>query len=163
MNILSHIPFLSGDTSTDEETLDEVAIALKEKRERIEFHRHQVRNGPANWRTQSSGQVKRAKVRALAGRTRKARRAQIRDFHAQQREHATLRGHLQAIGVVAYETDFVPTAEARFQSARWIVNNHSEAADLELSETEFLRRSVQRAFDRFADISGVERSEVEYA
>lgn len=162
MNILSKLPFLSGETD-DEQTLDDVAIALKEKQERIDLHFRQVRNGPVTWRDQTSGQIKRAKTRALAGRTRKARRAQVRDFLAQQREHATLRGHLQAIGVVAYETDFVPSAEARFTSAAWIVRNHSEPTDLDLGEAQFLRAAVQRAFDRFADISGVERSEVEYA
>lgn len=162
MNILSKIPFLTGDANA-EETIDEHALEVWARADRIAFHRAKVRNGPVNYKEQTSGQAKRARLRELAGRTRKARRKQVRDFHAQQREHALLRGHLQAIGVVAYESGFVPTDEARFASAAYVVRNFSEAADLELDETEFLRRSVQRAFDRFADLSGVERSEVEYA
>jgi hypothetical protein len=162
VNILSKIPFLTGDTN-DDKTIDEQALEVEARADRIAFHRAHVRNGPVNYKEQTSGQAKRARLRELAGRTRRARRKQVRDFLAQQREHAILRGHLQAIGVVAYETDYEPTDEARFQSAAYVVRKFGKVSDLDLDETEFLRQAVQRAFDRFADISGVERSEVEYA
>lgn len=164
MNILSKIPFLSGEEN-DDKTIDEQALEVEARADRIAFHRAHVRNGPVNYKEQTSGQAKRARLRELAGRTRKARRAQVRDFLAQQREHALLRGHLQAIGVVAYESGFVPTDDARFASARWVLNRFgpAELVSTEGDEAEFLRRAVQNAFDRFADLSGVERSEVEYA
>jgi hypothetical protein len=163
VDILSKLPFLSGDANNDE-TIDEVALEVEAKADRIKFHRAHVRNGPANFKEQTSGQVRRAKVRALAGRTRKAARAQRREHFAQRAEHALLRGHLQAIGVIAYETDFVPTQDARFVSARWVLNNYGgDLSGDDFNEAEFLRAAVQAAFDRFSDISGVERSEVEYA
>jgi len=163
VNIFQNLKSLTGDAEP-EQVSDEQAAA-EARAERIKFHRAHVRNGPVNFKGQSNGQAKRERRRELAGRTRKARRKQVRDFLAQQREHAILRGHLQAIGVVAYETDFDPSVTARFESARWVLNNFgsSDILTLDKSEGDYLRDAVQAAFDRFADISGVERSEVEYA
>lgn len=148
-------------------TEEEIAEAeAQAKKDRIKFHRTHVRNGPAKFTHVTNGQVKRQRRRDLARQTRKAAQAQRRAFRATLQEHALLRGQLQAIGVIAYETGFTPSDEARFRAARWIVTHYGadEVPDLgeEGAEQAYLRAAIQAAFDRFADLSGVERSAVEY-
>lgn len=149
---------------TDEERAE---IEAQEKADRIKFHRTHVRNGPVKFGHTTPGDLKRDRRRGLARQTKKAARAQRRNFISRVQEHALLRGQLQAVGVIAYETDFAPSDEARFNAARWIVNNFGPDDLPNLlddgAEQEYLRSSIQAAFDRFADLSGVERSEVEYA
>ena len=154
------LPSLNEDTKADltEEELD--ALDAQAKKDRIAFHRDHVRNGPAKFRHTTAGDAKRERRRALARQTKKARKAQRRDFIATVQEHALLRGQLQAVGVIAYETDHVPTDDARFAAARWIVQHFGKPED---QGDSLLRNAVQGAFDRFSDLSGVERSEVEYA
>ena len=109
--------------------------------------------GPQKFRTVTNGQIRRARDRAIAGQYRRTARAQRRAHWAKLREHATLRGHLQAIGLIEYGSDFQPTDEQRLASAGWIIANFP---------TEDVQGSIQAAFDRFSDLSGVERSAVEY-
>lgn len=154
------LPSLSKSEEPDltEEELD--ALDAQAKKDRITFHRDHVRNGPAKFRHTTPGDAKRERRRALARQTKKARRAQRREFIGTVQEHALLRGQLQAVGVIGYETDYTPTDDARFAAAKWIVQHHGDLAD---QGDDLLRNAVQRAFDRFSDLSGVERSEVEYA
>lgn len=162
------LPSLNQDA--DEADLTEEELAEREaqaKKDRIAFHREHVRNGPAKFRHVTPGQAKRQRRRDLARQTRKAQRAQRRAFISKVQEHALLRGQLQAVGVIAYETDFRPSEEARFNAARWILT-HYGSDDIENlgdddSNQSYLRDALQAAFDRFSDLSGVERSEVEYA
>lgn len=139
---------------TEEEIAD---LEAQAKADRIKFHRTHVRNGPVKFgRAPSAKQERR---RALARQTKKATRAQRREFIAKVQEHALLRGQLQAVGVIAYETDYAPSDDARFAAAKWIVQHYGEVTD---SGDDLLRNAVQAAFDRFSDLSGVERSDVEY-
>lgn len=168
--MLDFLSLPSLNDSADKADLTEEELAEREaeaKKERIAFHRTHVRNGPVKFGHTTNGDAKRERRRSLARQTRKAARSQRRAFIATLREHALLRGQLQAVGVIAYSTDFQPSADARFRAARWIVSNYGpeELPNLldDGAETEYLRAAIQAAFDRFSDLSGVERSEVEYA
>lgn len=133
----------------------------KAKAERIAFHRSHVKNGPAKFRSVGPSDEKRARRRALARQTKKAERAQRKQHFAQTREHAILRGHLQRVGVIAYETDYQPSESQRLQSAAWLIHRFVPVSEIDDVQAA-LQTAVQRAFDRFSDLSGVERSEVEY-
>lgn len=156
LDLLSKLPFLNHD---DVDEVDEEQA----KRDRIAFHRDHVRNGPANFKTQSSGQVRRAKTRALAGRAKKARRHQVQTFFANQREHAVLRGHLQAVGVLPYHESAPASVKVNpdgaVRATRAIVHQFGDLTD---SEDTLVRNALQRAYDRFCALSGVETSEIEY-
>lgn len=157
LDFLSKTPSM---TPTDEVASDE----QKAKAERIDWHRRNVRNGPVKFRQPGPSDEKRQRRLALRRQTKKAERAQRKQHFAQTREHALLRGQLQRVGVIAYETDFQPSGQDRMQAVAWLIHRFVEISDLEEIELEdALRLAVQRAFDRFSDLSGVKRSEVEYA
>ena len=101
MNIISNLPGLKKLTGGDAMTTESEVGEPEAKKARIDFHRRSVRNGPVNLKSLTSGQVKRASKRALDRKTKNARRRQIRQYLADQREAATLRGHLQAAGVIS--------------------------------------------------------------
>lgn len=123
MNILDKLPFLSTTTEEEVTEIDEAQA----KKDRIAFHRSHVKNGPASFKTLTSGQVRRAEKRMLAGSTKRARRAQIRQFHADQREAATLRGHLQAASVISYaDPTRVASSQAALASIVWIIQRFAE-------------------------------------
>lgn len=148
------LPALDGDTDVE---VDEAQA----KRERIAFHRDHVRNGPVKFPHVTSGQIRRAKARDLASRAKKARRKQVQNYFAAQREYATLRGHLQAVGVLPYALRKGKISEVSLlRSARWIVQNFGS---VELSESEILKDAIQKAYDRFCVLTGQETSAVEYA
>lgn len=150
-----------NDTEERDLTEEEIAdLEAQVKADRIKFHRTHVGNGPAKFRHTTAGDEKRERRTALARQTKKAQRAQRRNFIATRDEHALLRGQLQAVGVIEYETDFVPSEDARSAAAKWIVQHYGDVTN---SGDDLLRRAVQAAFDRFSDLSGVERSTVEYA
>lgn len=120
MDILSKLPFVSSGEDAVEDTAE--LGEVEAKKARIDFHRRSVRNGPANFKSPTSGQIRRAKVRALAASTKRARRAQIRQFHADQREASILRGHLQAAGVIAYANpERMASPQQALASVVWIV------------------------------------------
>lgn len=121
MDILSKLPGLKPETATVEE-IDEAQA----KKDRIAYHRDHVRNGPVKHRSITSGQERRARQRRLERQTRKARKAQVRLYLAQQREAATLRGHLQAAGVQAYAGEHVATGEQALRSIVWIVRHYAD-------------------------------------
>lgn len=122
-NLFSKLPFLKSDKAEEVAEVDEAQA----KKDRIAFHRDHVRNGPTNFKHVTGGQVKRAKVRALARETKKARRAAIRQYHADQREGATLRGHLQAAGVLPYFGDHTATGAQALASVEWIIARYAPA------------------------------------
>ena len=153
---LSSLPSLSGNDDLEVAEVDEA----QEKRDRIAFHRDHVRNGPVTFKHVTGGQVRRSKLRELRGRSRKARRAQVHSFLDQQSEYATLRGLLQAVGVVAYVTDFRPSDEVRYRSARELVQRFGDVTD---SDENLVPNALQKAYDRYADLTGQERSKIEYA
>ena len=157
IDFLSSLPSLSGNDDLEVVEVDEA----QEKRERIAFHRDHVRNGPVTFEHVTGGQVRRAKLRELRGRSRMARRSQVQSFLDQQREYATLRGLLQAVGVVAYATEgFSVSDEVRFRSARELVQRFGDLND---SDSDLVPNALQKAYDRFADLTGQERSQIQYA
>lgn len=155
-NLLSSLPFLNNDQS---EEIDEAQA----KRDRIAFHRDHVRNGPTKFKTVSNGQVRRAKTRELNGRAKKARRHQVRTYFANLREHAVLRGQLQAVGVLPYHESTPDSAKVGLDGAvratRAIVQRFGDITD---SDDILVRNALQKAYDRFCVLSGVEASEIEY-
>lgn len=122
MNILDKLPFLSTTTEKEAAEYDEVQA----KKDRIEFHRRSVRNGPTSFKQPTNGQIRRAKKRALARETKKAFRRQVRQHLADQREAATLRGQLQAAGILPYFTeDYTATPEQALRSVTWLIARFS--------------------------------------
>jgi hypothetical protein len=120
VDILSRIPFLNSKTEPDDDRTDE-AIEAEAKAERIRFHREKVRNGPTNFKFLTNGQIKRAERRELAGRTRKARRAQVKNYFDTQRLAASVRGHLQSAGVLPYAVEREIDRQQQVVSAAWLV------------------------------------------
>lgn len=155
MDILSKLPFLKSD-ATEEEVAeyDEAQARL----DRIAFHRDHVRNGPANFKQPTNGQVKRAKKRALARDTKKARRQAIRKYHADQREGATLRAHLQGAGVLPYFGEQAPTPRQAVQSVSWLVSRFAPAPADGSGRIEVTRsvvmESLQAGLNRWQQIVG---------
>lgn len=122
MNLLEKLPFLKSDDAEIAE-FDEAEA----KKARIKFHRTSVRNGPVKYKEPTSGQLRRERERALKGMTRKARKAQVRAYFEAQQEAATLRGHLQAAGVVAYgNPDHLATPKQARDSIVWLTQRFAD-------------------------------------
>jgi len=157
VNIISKLPFLK---STDEE-----ADSLTEeelKAERIAFHRAKVRNGPVNFKELTTGQVRRIQIRAANGKTRKARRRQVKMYFLTQQEGAVLRGQLQAAGLVSYvhtEIDSVKQVVATI----WLTKRFGEV-DPETGrvpmEEKSVRAALQSALNRWESIVGLPASQI---
>lgn len=160
MNILENIPSLSRDEIAEqgkELTLEDIEqIEADDKAERVKFHHNQVRNGPVNFVSQSAGQVRRASSRALKGRTKRARRKQVGTYFDQVREVATLRGNLQAVGVIAYVN---PSRKldpvAAHNATVWLLNNYAPAGDL-LVTNESVTSVFEVALNRYQSLTGQE-------
>lgn len=123
MNILSRLPLI-GKTESDEiEEISEEQARLN----RIAFHRERVRNGPVKFSPPTSGQIRREAQRALARKTKKAHRNQVQIHFATQAQASTLRGQLQAAGVLAYNTEgFVATPQQALSAIVWIVKHFAD-------------------------------------
>lgn len=157
MDILSNIPTLVADKSPELDETSELDITHKN----VKFHRDNVRNGPANFKGQSTGQIRRAKQRVLDGQTRRARRRQIKTFLEHQREASTLRGQLQAAGVVAYNSpDFTIAPRQALASIVWIVQRYADAPDGARVDVTYdvVIASLQAAMNRYEDLIGSPRS-----
>ena len=161
MDLLSKLPFLKSEKEEETPLTDAEA-----KAERIKFHRTQVRNGPTNFRVVTNGQQKRARVRELNRRSRKARRAQIRQHFADLREAATLRGHLQAVGIAPYAVATTTlTAEGALRGIVWIVERFAddslvdENGQVQVTE-EVVRQSLTSALNRWQHLVGLPPTEL---
>ena len=112
-------------------TYDEQVAALggdlereaQAKRERIEFHRARVRNGPAQF-ARGMHPARRKRIDARSHQ-RKARDRRVRTFLHNQMGLAVLRGQLQAVGALPY-------ADHSFRPSQGVV---------EASVQHFLRRA----------------------
>ena len=131
-----------------------------EKAERIRFHREKVRNGPVKFSTPTNGQLRRAEKRAGQRALKKRRQEQVRSYFAREREASVLRGQLQAIGVLPYFSGGKPSEQHALTATKWIVQRYGE---LERSDADLIRNAVQKTYDRYCDLMGQERSEIEYA
>jgi hypothetical protein len=124
-NLFSKLPFLKSNQAEGEAPEVDEAEA---KKARIAFHREHVRNGPTNFKHVTGGQIKRAGKRDLARETKKARRRAVKQYLADQREGATIRGHLQAAGVLPYYTeDYRATPSQALHSVTWIIARFAPA------------------------------------
>lgn len=114
----------------DDENRTPEEIEADEKRARIQWHRDHVRNGPAKFKTATTGQVRRAQARETKRKMKKARRKQVLNYFAQERFIATLRGNLQAAGVLDYVTDYKPSERQEARALNWLARTF-EGDDLE--------------------------------
>lgn len=155
-NLFSKLPGLSDHAGGG--TVDVESDEFEAKRERIDFHRRQVRNGPTSFKYQTAGQVKRARHRALRRDTKRARRGQVRRFLVSQREIAVLRGQLQAVGVLPYAQDgqFTPADDLRWNALLAILGNFGDADAEYPNDRETLVAAIERAFNRWQALTGRE-------
>lgn len=161
MDLLSKLPFLKSEKADEPELSPEEA-----RKQRIQFHRDHVRNGPSNFKVVTNGQQKRAHVRALNRRTRKARRAQVRQHFANLQEAAILRGHLQSVGIAPYalvSTKLEP--QRALDSVIWIVqrfaddNLVNETGQVEVTEA-VVRQSLTSCLNRWQHLVGLPPTEL---
>lgn len=161
-NLLAKLPSLKN---SETEEVDEAQA----KRDRIEFHRTKVRNGPVKFREATSGQVRRFNARLTASMQRKGYRRQVRTHLSNQREGMVLRGMLQAAGALPYfaEVGYRPGADgvAALKSITWIVarfadDRHAdENGRIEVTEP-VVMEALTSALNRWQDINGLGRTEL---
>ena len=162
MNLLSHLPFLNG--SKDEAPEAEFDYDSPEaKKERIDFHREKVRNGPVKFTSPTNGQIRRFEKRVAEGRTKKARRHQVRMHLLQTQEAAVLRGQLQMAGLVPYAGLHVIDPVKQVRATVWIIDRFGE--DGEHGRKSFLepdvRAALQSALNRYEALHGQPTSELD--
>ena len=173
MNLLDNpVSRLLGPTDREPTAAE---IAEDEKRERIEFHRRHVRNGPITSKSPTSGQVRRARVRHNRKQAKVRRRQQIRTWKADVREHAVLRGQLQAVGVLQYQhsaspylpesMDHVVVAVGQELTRKFHVRDDEGNLSIELSYlaalNRFLTLSGQQPVESFEEFYARQRAEAE--
>lgn len=150
MNLLPRIPGLGP---VDEDGLSPEERAAEAKKQRIEFHRLYGRNGPVKFYNQSAGQVRRQRERALARKTSKARRKQIKTYLNEQRRAAVLRGQLQTLGILPYSaTPTSVSAEQQDRALRWVVKHFIKPEEYHQSDLEHL--ACQRALNLWQRLTG---------
>lgn len=112
--------------AADSESLSDEEL----KKQRIQFHRDHVRNGPAKFRSITPGMQRRAAARAQEAATRKTNRRYRRAWMAQQADLATLRGHLTILGIIECPAGGTPiTALNQQESLVWVVRKYGERDD----------------------------------
>lgn len=154
MNILSRLPFLNSQAS---DKVDAEAAEIQAKADRVKFHRESVRNGPVNFKTLSSGQLRRAAVRATKSEQRKARRKQVRGYFANEREAATLRGHLQHVGIVPFVSDNITISyDAAEASLAWLCARYVRTTKQPIVNEGDLVKVLTSALNRYQRLTGAQ-------
>jgi hypothetical protein len=125
-----------GRKTTEERELTADEIAEQEaqaKKDRIKFHREQVRNGPRKFSYVTSGQQRRFQARGQAAQRRKMNRRYRRDWMRKQAELATLRGHLTILGVIECRNEAVKASGFAPSTVRescvWAIRKYGERDD----------------------------------
>lgn len=119
----------------------EIGAEVESKRERIDFHRRQVRNGPVNFKGETAGQARRRAARQYASTLRKERKRRWSDFKDQQLGIAVLRGHLQAVGELPYaDPKFEPSTQVGLASYDALFERYVLDDDL---DDEYLDRALE--------------------
>lgn len=149
MNIFGKLPFLK---SHDDEATD-AELAAEAKRERIEYHRLHVRNGPQRVRTISAGQQRRADVRSRKAQARKARDKQVKGYFQTQQTAATVRGHLQAAGVIAY-ADLEVDPFQQVVSTAWLIQRFGVQLADDPTRMSFAQHDVRKGLESALDWYG---------
>jgi hypothetical protein len=156
IDLLSKLPGLH-DAPGEVEVKSDEEIAAEARAERIKFHRNQVRNGPVNFKSLTTGQIRRAQARATQSAIRKNRRRAVSDHLAAKREAATLRGWLQAIGVLPYATEGYKASEGIVKSSLiHIVQTYGEpdeSSQISVSK-EVVDTAIQKAVERYHALTG---------
>lgn len=136
-------------SSTDDEA---VVTPEEEKAQRIEWHRRNVRNGPARFTALSQGRAESRDRRRREAAQRKVNVKHRRRWIGEQRGRAVLRGQLQALGTLPYaDPDFKPTLRMRLEAGQWIVRRFGERDKdgvLVLSDT-LLPDAAQAAYQAY--------------
>lgn len=168
MNILDNIrSVIKGERTDDELTAEE--LELQAKKDRIEFHRRSVRNGPVNFKTPTNGQVRRAERRAMQRRIKANQRKQVRTYFANQREGAVLRAHLDSVGVLPLLLDCPrptpPNPVSAYNSTIWLIKHFADRSQVdEQGRVPVTEKSVREAFrvalNRWQKIVGLPPTEL---
>lgn len=128
-----------------------------DKAARIKFHREHVRNGPRPFSYVTSGQVRRQRERDAASMQRKSSKRYRRDWMNNRLRLAILRGQLQAVGAIVYESGIKPTEEQQRQAATWIVREFGERDDdgALVFHDDLLKDAVAKAYNTYRDATKV--------
>ena len=158
-DILSKLPGLKSDDGDAEVVLSDEDL----RAERIAFHRDRVRNGPVKFSAPTSGQIRRAQVRELARKTKKARRRQVKGHFGAVREIATLRGHLQAVGIILYPGHHKPGQGDVIASMTWIIQRFADSKRADetggvIVTEDVVRESLQAALNRYQHLTRQEQT-----
>lgn len=153
MNIFSNLAKLMPGHQSDERELTEDEVAAQEKTERVKFHREQVRNGPVKFRSVSAGQIRRARQRAMDRDIRRNYRREVRNHFERQRVAATLRPHLQAVGLAPTWDDRDFPLEDQIISTAWIAQRYGRETTVDgvgTGHVSFLREDIIAALETAA-------------
>jgi hypothetical protein len=117
--------------------------ALEEKKARIKFHRENVRNGPVKFNHITAGQERRAKARAQKRAIKKNFKRDVRNHFERQRVAATLRPHLQNVGLLPFYDRHEAPLQDQIVSTGWICQRYGK--DLGNGHVSFERSAVIEA------------------
>lgn len=149
-NLFSNLPFLS---KADDELSPE-ELEIEAKKERIEFHRDHVRNGPTSFRHVTNGMVRRAKARDLQRQMKKTRREQLRTYFRNQQLAAVTRGHLQAAGLLPYAVEREVDLQKQSESVAWLLQNYTHGLATRFTRDDVIA-GLSRALKVYGDIVGL--------
>lgn len=123
MNIMSRLAnVLTGKPADAEEVeLSPEEQAAEEKAARIKFHREEVRNGPVKFRQVTNGQVRRAQARAQRREIQRNFKREVRSYFERQRFAATVRSHLQIVGVIPFYDRHEAPLHDQIVSTGWLL------------------------------------------
>lgn len=130
------------------QSVEEEDAEAQAKRDRIDFHRKNVRNGPVKFKSPSSGQLRRAHDRSIQRNIQKTREAQVRRFFGDQRLAAVARGKLHTVGIGFADASGRPylvgiehRTKQQVDAARWLIEHfaHAQVGDtIEISDNVIL-------------------------
>lgn len=112
--------------------------------------------GPAKYRILTNGQIRRARKRDLDAMTKKARRKQLRDYHAANYQQAVVRAHLQHAGVLEF-SQIAVDPEKQVKSTIWLVQQFgvkNEEGRISILREDVLS-ALQEALDYWGKIVGI--------
>lgn len=121
LNIFKHLPGVDKADEVVEPTEADL------KAERIQFHREKVRNGPANFRSVTEGQIRRAKARAEKREAKRNFKREVRQHLNAMRFNATVRGQLAVAGVIPTALDY--PIKRQVDATVWIVRRFGVSVD----------------------------------
>lgn len=130
------------------------------KRERVNFHRERVRNGPAKFSTMTSGQIRRAQQRDLKARQRKQFKRTVKNHFGDRRNEAILRGQLQLAGILPLSSGEHDDRSID-QAVVWIYDRFGEK--VEKPESKHIEAALQAAWERYTELTGLPYAPLEHA